>query len=112
MSVAPFHVHLVGIMKTDEEKAIVESMYELMTSCGIEVLYDDRNLSPGIKFADADLIGLPIRVTVGKTFFTGHELEVKFRATGEMIKLQQEDLVKTLKRHIETELTVFADAKG
>jgi prolyl-tRNA synthetase len=107
MSVAPFHVHLVGITKTDEEKAVAESMYELMTSCGIEVLYDDRSLSPGIKFADADLIGLPMRVTVGKTFFTSRELELKFRATGEMIKLQQEDLVKTIKKHIEMEIAAL-----
>ncbi|HEY1405835.1 MAG TPA: YbaK/EbsC family protein, partial [Spirochaetota bacterium] len=103
VSVAPFSVHLVGIAKTDEEKDSVEAIYKLIQSCGIDVLYDDRNLSPGIKFADADLIGLPIRITVGKGYFTTGELEIKFRSNGEMIKVQKEDLVKTIKKYIESE---------
>jgi prolyl-tRNA synthetase len=109
VSVAPFTVHLVGISKTEEEKNEIDSIYELMTGCGIEVLYDDRNLSPGIKFADADLIGLPLRITVGKGYFTTGELELKIRATGELKKAQKEDIVKTIKKHIETELSSLKD---
>jgi prolyl-tRNA synthetase len=103
MSAAPFHVHLVGIAKSDDEKAKVDAIYELLQSCQIDVLYDDRNVSPGIKFADADLVGLPVRITVGKSFYTGGEIEIKDRKSGEMVKVVQEDLVKSLKKRIETE---------
>jgi prolyl-tRNA synthetase len=103
VTVAPFHVHLVAIAKTDEEKSIVEEIYKLMSCCCIDVLYDDRNLSPGIKFADADLIGLPLRVTVGKNYFATGEIEVKIRSVGETIKVQKEDLVKNIKKFLEHE---------
>ena len=109
MTVAPFHVHLVGISKTAEEKEKVDAIYELMTSCGIDVLYDDRNASPGIKFADADLVGLPIRVTVGKGFFTAGEIEVRDRKSGETVKVVQEDLTKTIKKRIETETSALCE---
>jgi prolyl-tRNA synthetase len=109
MSVAPFQVHMVGITKTDEERAQADAIYELLRSCGIEVLYDDRNLSPGIKFADADLIGMPLRVTVGKTYFTGGELEVKIRATGETVKMPKDDIVKYIKKTIEEHTAALRD---
>lgn len=109
VSVAPFEVHLVGIAKTDDEQKEISGIYELLTSCGIEVLYDDRNLSAGIKFADADLIGLPFRVTVGKGYFTTGELELKIRSTGEIEKINKEDIVKSIKKHIETQLTQLKD---
>jgi prolyl-tRNA synthetase len=102
MSVAPFHVHLVGISKTPEDKAKIDAIYELLVSCGIDVLYDDRNVSPGIKFADADLIGMPIRITIGKSFFADGEIEVRDRKSAETIKVVQEDIVKTIKKRIET----------
>jgi prolyl-tRNA synthetase len=104
MSVAPYHVHLVGIAKKDEDKEVVESIYKLMIDCGIEVLFDDRKMSPGVKFANADLIGLPLRVTVGRSFFEKGEIELKVRKTGETTTVNQEDLVKTLKKHIEDKL--------
>jgi prolyl-tRNA synthetase len=104
VTVAPFQVHLVGIAKTDDEKKIVDEIYDLMTGCCIDVLYDDRNLSPGVKFADADLMGLPLRITIGKGYFTTGEIEIKIRETGEMTKTGKEDLVKNIKKHIEKEM--------
>jgi len=106
MAIAPYHVHLVGIAKRDEDKEAVNAIYKLMQECGIEVLYDDRKMSPGVKFANADLIGLPVRVTIGKGFFENGEIEVKERANGETIKVSQEDLIKTLKQKIEDGLDI------
>lgn len=78
-SISPFDVHLVGIAKNDEDFKKIDSLYEQLKKSGFDVLYDDRRVSPGIKFADADLVGIPVRITAGKTFFATGELEVKKR---------------------------------
>lgn len=67
-----------------------------MTSAGYEVLLDDRNERPGVKFADSDLIGLPVRVTIGKKAAEGI-VEVKVRTAEEAIEVRAEELVQTLK---------------
>ncbi|RPI96119.1 MAG: proline--tRNA ligase, partial [Spirochaetales bacterium] len=87
MTVAPFQVHLVGIAKSEDEISAVEEIYEMLTNAGIEVLYDDRKASPGVKFADADLIGMPVRVTIGKSFFKDGEIEVKLRRESEIARV-------------------------
>ena len=97
LSVAPFHVHLVGIAKSDEEKAVVEEFYSLVRDSGVDVLYDDRKASPGFKFADADLIGIPVRITVGKTYYNNKEIEVKLRASEEIKAVTKEKLIGFLK---------------
>ncbi len=103
ISVAPFQVHLVGIAKTDEEFSRVDEIYEMVRESGIEVIYDDRRVSPGIKFADADLIGIPVRLTAGKGYFQNGEIELKLRRGGDVIKAGKEDLLKTLRSLIEKE---------
>lgn len=103
ISVAPFHVHLVGIAKADDEIAAVEEMYTSIRASGIDVLFDDRRVSPGIKFADADLIGIPIRVTVGKSFFQNGEIEIKLRRQSEIVKVRHEELLTKLRTIIEEE---------
>ena len=103
ISVAPFHVHLVGIAKADDEIAAVEEMYTLIRASGIDVLFDDRRVSPGIKFADADLIGIPIRVTVGKSFFQNGEIEIKLRRQSEIVKVRHGELLTKLRTIIEEE---------
>jgi prolyl-tRNA synthetase len=96
-SVAPFEVHLVGIAKSEEEVRKVDEVYEELLNAGFDVLYDDRSASPGFKFADADLIGIPVRVVVGKSFFKNGEIEVKERPMKDFSKSDREGLVNRLK---------------
>ncbi|WP_248929179.1 proline--tRNA ligase [Paenibacillus hamazuiensis] len=67
MAIAPFHVHLIPVSVQDEvQMAVAESLYSRLREAGAEVLLDDRAERPGVKFKDADLIGIPLRLTVGK----------------------------------------------
>ncbi|NMA22627.1 MAG: proline--tRNA ligase [Spirochaetales bacterium] len=77
ISVAPMQVHLVSLVKESE---LVDQMYRDLEDAGIDVLYDDRKESAGVKFADADLIGLPIRITVGNRSLKEGKVEVKVRS--------------------------------
>jgi prolyl-tRNA synthetase len=99
-SIAPFQVHLIGIAKADEETAAVDKIYETLLDSGIEVLYDDRKASPGFKFADADLLGIPLRVTAGKGFFANGELEFKERISKDILNVPAEKLVDTIKEYL------------
>lgn len=66
-AVAPFHVHVIPVnMKSDAQREMGENIYNSLQEQGYEVLLDDRAERAGVKFADADLFGLPVRVTVGK----------------------------------------------
>ncbi len=94
--IAPFNLHLVGLAKSEEDIAEVDKIYEELLDAGWDVIYDDRKASPGFKFADADLIGIPIRVTVGKSFFQDGDLEVKVRGEKDFQKVKKEDLQKVL----------------
>ncbi len=90
-SIAPFQVHLVSLAKSDEEIEKTDAIYGMLQKAQLEVLYDDRKASPGVKFADSDLIGLPLRVTCGKTLFGEGKLEVKVRKSGEQILIEPEN---------------------
>jgi prolyl-tRNA synthetase len=79
-SIAPWDVELVGLGKEGEEaREVAERLYDELREAGLEVLYDDRDASPGEKFADAELVGCPLRVTVGKKALEAGELEVQIR---------------------------------
>ena len=79
-SIAPFHVHLLSVNAKDPvQTGVAEELYEELATAGIEVIYDDRDERPGVKFKDADLIGLPIRVTVGNAFVKEGLVEVRSR---------------------------------
>ena len=97
-SVAPFHVHLIGIAKKEEETAAAEEIYNMLIEAGIDVLYDDRKASPGFKFADADLIGMPVRVTIGKSYFEKGMAEVKIRNEKELSLVSKDSLVDVIKK--------------
>ncbi len=85
ITVAPYEVHLVGLLDSKEITDTIEKVYNELISSGIEVLYDDRNsLSAGVKFADADLIGIPIRVTISKKSIQVGGAEIKLRKSGEI----------------------------
>ncbi|HSV98321.1 MAG TPA: proline--tRNA ligase [Spirochaetota bacterium] len=103
MTVAPFQVHLVGIAKSEDEISAVDEIYGMLSNAGIEVLYDDRKASPGVKFADADLIGMPVRVTVGKSFFKDGEIEVKLRRGSEVERVSKDAFIGHVRGLIEKE---------
>jgi prolyl-tRNA synthetase len=79
-AIAPWDLHLVGLGKADsEERAVAERVYEELQATGLKVLYDDRDAGPGEKFADAELLGVPVRVTVGRRTLADGEVEVQLR---------------------------------
>ncbi|MFA9262358.1 MAG: proline--tRNA ligase [Undibacterium sp.] len=87
-SIAPFQVHLLSL-GADEKAA---EIYEQLTKAGIEVLYDDRDMRAGEKFAEADLLGIPYRVVIGKRSIESGEAEVKSRASEEIENVSFEKL--------------------
>ena len=93
---APFDVHLIPVNVKDEEAlALTDQIEANLLNTGYEVLVDDRNERAGVKFSDSDLIGLPIRVTVGKKAAEGI-VEVKIKATGDTIEVHADNLLETL----------------
>ena len=93
---APFDVHLIPVNVKDEEAlALTEQLEAELLKAGYEVLTDDRNERAGVKFSDSDLIGLPIRVTIGKKA-ADRIVEVKIKATGDTIEVHVDNLLETL----------------
>ncbi|MCJ1995947.1 proline--tRNA ligase [Lactococcus piscium] len=93
---APFDVHVIPVNVKDETAvALSAEIVETLTKQGMQVLEDDRAERVGVKFADSDLIGLPVRVTVGKKA-ADRIVEVKIRATGDMLEVNVDDLSDTL----------------
>lgn len=91
LSVAPYHVSVVPVnMKDEEQVAIAEKLYEELQNAGFEVLLDDRNERAGVKFKDSEIMGIPMRVTVGKKITEGN-VEFKLRTDGdnELIKIEE-----------------------
>ncbi len=94
--IAPFDVHLIAVnLKDESQKELAEELYSVLKSYRYDVLYDDRPERAGVKFADSDLIGLPVRITVGKKASEGI-VEIKFRQTGETAEWQKEELTEKL----------------
>jgi prolyl-tRNA synthetase len=106
ISVAPYPVHLVVLSGAEEEG---ETAFQQLQEAGIEALYDDRDETPGVKFADADLIGLPIRLTVSKRSLKNGGVEVKLRAEEEAVVVAMDDLVETVEKHIQALEKAIAD---
>ncbi len=100
-SIAPYDLYLGYIGKAPEFKEMVETIYSELRS-QYEILFDDRGMGPGAMFKDADLIGLPIRITIGERDFnaTG-EIEVKIRKTGETLKVKKDELAGVIKKKLE-----------
>lgn len=105
MSISPYQVYFVAIAKSDEFKVIADEIYEKLLSAGIEVIYDDRKSGPGPKFKDADLLGIPLRLTFGeRDYKESKEMELKLRSNGEAFKVTKENALEKIKHYIE-ELT-------
>ena len=91
MSVAPYHV-IITLMKPEDEaqKAVADKLYAELSKAGVEVVLDDRKERPGVKFKDADLIGIPIRITVGRGAADGI-IEYKMRRDADKIELSVDE---------------------
>ena len=94
-NIAPARVYLVQI--GEKSRAAADELYETLGAQGVEVLYDDRDERPGVKFADAELMGIPLRVTVSDRLLDGKNWEVAMRASGERQLLTTDELLATLK---------------
>jgi prolyl-tRNA synthetase len=79
MSIAPYHVHMVTIGKEENVHAEGKRIYDELRAKGVEVLWDDRDERPGVKFKDADLLGMPLRITVGAKALANGNVELKPR---------------------------------
>jgi prolyl-tRNA synthetase len=101
-ALAPFAVHLVVVGKGDSPaRAAAEALYETLRAGGVDVLYDDRDAGPGEKFADAELVGCPVRLTVGKRTIESGEIEVQIRrgrrdADGLALASEPHELIRAL----------------
>jgi prolyl-tRNA synthetase len=88
MSVAPYHVHLVTLGKDEAVLAAARTLYEGLHAAGIEVLWDDRDERPGVKFKDADLVGIPLRLTIGAKGLASGHVELKARTERDPKKVE------------------------
>ena len=105
ITIAPWQVHLCALRPDKEDvRAAADAIYEQLQRAGIDVLYDDRDCAAGIKFADADLMGMPIRVVISPRTLQEGEAEVKLRRGGEAFREKIPSLAEKLKAVI-TELT-------
>lgn len=93
-SIAPFKAHLICLQQELAEKA--QRIYDILQASGVEVLLDNRELSPGEKFADADLIGIPWRLVISEK--TGNKIEIKNRSEKETKLVDEKEVVRILKK--------------
>jgi len=93
-SVSPFHVHICHLDPKDPAATeYVENVTRELEAKNIEVFIDDRDERPGVKFKDADLLGFPVRIVVGKKGLDGNQIEVVRRKNKEVFKLAKEQVV-------------------
>ncbi len=89
MSTAPYQVAVIPIMYKDKMKEVADKIYEELKAAGIDVILDDRNERPGVKFTDAELIGYPIRIVVGDKNLPNVELKVRTQAEADLVPAEE-----------------------
>jgi prolyl-tRNA synthetase len=105
LPIAPFHCSVVALNTKDKGvMAEAEEIYFRLEKLGLDVLFDDRDERPGIKFKDNDLIGIPLRIVVGSKGLAEGKVEVKNRATGKVLLLPIEEAINTVKQLVDTAL--------
>ncbi len=98
VAIAPYHVVIVPVSAKDEaQMTLAETIYKNLNECGVEALLDDRNERPGVKFKDADLIGYPLKITVGPKTINDNVIEVKVRRTGEIFNFSIDNYLDEVK---------------
>ncbi len=104
MNIAPYQVSIVLINTNDEEQAkYAYDLHDRLEELGIEVLLDDREERAGVKFNDMDLIGIPLRITIGKKYSDGY-VELKDRRSGESIDISTNDIVDYITNKVNEEM--------
>jgi prolyl-tRNA synthetase len=109
MSIAPYHVELVTIGKEADVHDHAKRIYTQLTELGVEVLWDDRDERPGVKFKDADLLGIPLRITVGAKALANGNVELKPRTEPDPKKAELvpvADVVRVISERVKTALAV------
>jgi prolyl-tRNA synthetase len=93
-AVAPFSAHLLRLGDSEKVNRASDELYNKLTSVGVEVLYDDRDLRPGDKFADADLLGMPVRLVVSEKTLAEDKVEIKNRNEKESKLLSVDEILR------------------
>ncbi len=105
MAVAPYQAVIIPVNDREPElKEAAERIYAELETAGVEVVLDDRQERAGVKFKDADLIGYPVRITVGAKALARGNVEVRLRKNGEMQEIALDSLTDWLKAYIEAEI--------
>jgi prolyl-tRNA synthetase len=105
VAIAPFQVEILPLQtKNPEVMACAQRLYDALRAKGLDVLLDNRDGRPGVKFKDADLIGIPCRVTIGRRYLSDGEVEIKDRKTGEVVEIPEAEAL----RKIEDKIKVLA----
>ncbi len=105
ISIAPFHVYLLPVNSRDPEvMGVAEDLYRGLSEEGVEVLFDDRDERAGVKFKDADLLGIPFRLTVSERNLKGGKVEVRSRSSKETTMVELGEAVRRVKEMVQREL--------
>jgi len=105
MPIAPFQVLILPVnINVALLRETANQLYQTFSENGIEVLYDDREETPGVKFKDADLIGIPLRVTLGEKNLKNGLAEIKKRKTGEILLVKKEEVLSKIREMIDREM--------
>jgi len=103
VAIAPYHVVIVPVSTKDQSQvSLAEDIYQKLNNGGIEAVLDDRNERPGVKFKDADLIGYPLKITVGPKTISENIIEVKVRRTGEVFHYTVDNYLEEIKALLAT----------
>jgi len=103
VSIAPFHVHICLLDPADAEiAALASQVYEGLAAKGVDSFIDDRDERPGVKFKDADLLGFPLRINIGRRGVEGGQIELVDRKTKEVTKVAPNDIVPSATEWLKT----------
>lgn len=109
ITIAPWQVHICALRMDDENvNSKTYALYNLLQNAGVEVLLDERNVAAGVKFADADLMGMPIRVVISPKSLATDEIEITMRATKESSKISYDNAVEEIKKIIAEQMKEYA----
>jgi prolyl-tRNA synthetase len=107
VTVAPYHVYLMTVGDEDEVVLAAQDLYAELQAHGVPVLYDDREVSAGVKFNDADLLGFPVRATVSKRNLRAGAVEVKLRRETEASRVPVDTVVDSIQQILEQEAAAY-----
>lgn len=97
VSIAPWQIYIAPLKISDDKiKQESEQLYDLLNNAGFETLIDDRDVSAGVKFADSELMGIPVRIVVSQRNLENNQYEIAVRKTGEKIMVEKQDLISKL----------------